>query len=110
MIDRLDLGLAAKLRQPAPIGAEGVGLHAITPDGKKLLMNILDDLGALQRPCGLDPHVEDDEVVPRSGHLPEAAPHDQIFPVSVRQRSRQTIQIASKTIFRDILLCPSVRS
>src|SRR6266480_367312 len=58
--------------------------------------------------------IKDNEIVPRPGHFVErltlGASHHQILPVRLHQRRRQTIQIASRTIFFDILLTPSVRS
>src|SRR6266576_966970 len=57
--------------------------------------------------------IEHHEVIAGSGHLVEVlafGARHQILPVKPHQRRRQTIQIASRTIFFDILLTPSVRS
>ena len=58
------------------------------------------------------PSVDKNEVVSGAGHLPERQPlqFHQTLPVMDHQRRRHTIQTASRTIFFDILLVPSVLS
>src|SRR6185503_30823 len=73
-----------------------------------------DRLAILEVGSGAVSRVEHDEIVPRPGHLIEVLAYGigshQILPVRLHQRRRQTIQIASRTIFFHILLTPSVRS
>ena len=58
--------------------------------------------------------IEHDEVVSRAGDLVKMLAfwplQHQTLPINPHQRRRQTIQTASRTIFFDILLTPSVRS
>ena len=56
------------------------------------------------------PAIEGDEVVPRAGELVEDCARLQTRPSSLAKRSRQTTQMASYTMARDILLWPRSRS
>ena len=86
--------------------------HPIGPDAAAAVAKRSDDLGGFQRPGRLIARIQEDEVVSGPGELPErpALPVHQTRPVSAHQRRRQTIQTASRMIFFDILLAPSVRS
>src|SRR5258706_12368353 len=88
--------------------------HAVSPNPCTAGRQRRDRLGVLQVRRGAGGRVENDEVVSGSRHLVETLAlwpwHHQILPVKLHQRRRQTIQIASRTIFLDILLTPSARS
>src|SRR5450830_1350398 len=87
---------------------------SVSPDARAACRKRPDRLPVLQPRYGARCRVENDEVVSRAGHFVEvlalSASRHQILPVRLHQRRRQTIQIASRTIFFDILLTPSVRS
>ena len=95
-------GVAWRLDEHNAVGADAGATRADSPDG----------LGLLEAAGWFRSRVDEHEVVAGTGELvktPSIASHH-TFPVTDHQRSRHTIQTASRTMRLDILLSPSVRS
>ena len=88
--------------------------HAIGSDTRTACCQRPDTRLVFEAGCGALCRIKNDEIVSRARHLVEVlafrARHHYILPVRLHHRRRQTIQTASRTIFFDILLSPSVRS
>ena len=86
--------------------------HAISTYSSTPIAEGTNCCATLEKARAFRPGVDEYEVVPGASHFPERQPLQlhQTLPVMAHQRRRHTIQTASRTIFFDILLVPSVLS